>query len=670
MQRFAPVGFSSELIGPGADAPTDLTVERKTLMLFSELGLPETIVQAASDAGYTQATPIQAEAIPVLLAGHDLIGCSQTGTGKTAAFAMPLLAQLDRQQTSPQIVVLTPTRELAIQVAQAFEQYAQGMDRVRVLAVYGGAAYQPQLSALRRGAQVVVGTPGRLIDHIKSGALSLETVRALVLDEADEMLRMGFIDDVQWVLSQVPEPRQIALFSATMPEPIRRIADQHLNQPHSITVDRAQKSAGTIRQQHMVVFPKNKVEVLCRLLEVESTDGVIVFVKTKLGTVDLTDRLVARGFQATALNGDIPQAQRQRAVEKLKAGEIDILVATDVAARGLDVDRISHVINYDLPHDQEAYVHRIGRTGRAGRQGAAILLVSPSQRHVVRSLQRATGTEIEAINQPSVEAINQHRAERFKQRITEALDSRQIGTMTSLVQQYCQQTEREPSEVAAALAVMAIQDRRFFATQLEEPQLPPAGKGPRSGKRSESSDRFNDSREPRDFRDSRGQRQPHAQRQSHGGYRGGGETSQRYRLEVGRSHGAQPGNLVGAIANESGLAGSDIGRIDMFDHFTIVSLPADLPPAVLQSIGRTWVAGRQLRLSPDTHPASRSHDAGRGARQNKRPFGKAFGKAPYAGKAGGGKPYAGKPYAGKGGPATAGKFGKKKKAWKQAALGE
>ncbi len=659
-------------------------------MLFSELGLPETIVQAAAAAGYSQATTIQADAIPVLLAGHDLIGCSQTGTGKTAAFAMPLLAQVDLAQASPQILVLTPTRELAIQVAEAFEQYGQGLSKLRVLAVYGGASYQPQLTALRRGVHVVVGTPGRLIDHIKSGALSLETVRALVLDEADEMLRMGFIDDVQWVLSQVPQQRQIALFSATMPGPIRQIADQHLRQPHSITVDQTRKSADTIRQQHMVVYPKNKVETLCRLLEVESTDGVIVFVKTKLGTVELADRLIARGFQATALNGDIPQAQRQRAVEKLKAGEIDILVATDVAARGLDVDRISHVINYDLPHDQEAYVHRIGRTGRAGRQGAAILMVSPSQRHVVRSLQRAAGTEIEAISQPSVELINQRRADRFKEQITAALESRQINTMTSLVQQYCEGTERPAAEVAAALAVMAIQDRRFFAHPIEEPNLPPAGKAAR-GERREFPERREFSerrREEGDFsrgRDhatrehdapARGGRAPFARDREDGhghrdsAHRGhaarGGDGIQRYRLEVGRIHGAQPGNLVGAIANESGLAGSDIGRIDMFDHFTIVSLPADLPPQVLQSIGRTWVAGRQLRLSPDTHPAGRGDDGGKRPFRSKTPFG--GGRPPAAGR-GAPRPFVAKSAAAKGSTAP-GKFGKKKKVWKKAALGE
>lgn len=576
-----------------------LQTERPT-MQFSELGLPEPIVRAATDAGYTEATQIQADAIPIILAGHDLVGCSQTGTGKTAAFAMPLLAKVDLDKKSPQVLVMTPTRELAIQVAEAFEQYGAGLGKLRVLAVYGGAAYQPQLSALRRGVQVIVGTPGRLIDHIKQSAIKLDDIHSLVLDEADEMLRMGFIDDVKWVLSQVPSERQVALFSATMPGPIREIAEKHLRDPKSITVDKSRKSAQTIRQQHVVVSPKHKVETLSRLLEVETTDGVIVFVKTKLGTVELADRLVARGFNAAPLNGDIAQTQRQRTVEKLKEGEIDILVATDVAARGLDVDRISHVINYDLPHDQEAYVHRIGRTGRAGREGAAILLVTPSQRHAVRSIQKATGQTIEQIEQPSIDVINKHRADKFKAQITASLESKQLEVLAGLVDGYCQETGQTADKVAAALAVMAIGDRRFFARALDEPS-------------------FTTAREPRrdrpDFdrgdapRGDAGRGEP-----SRGGFgkpdfarksRPGDGSMERFRLEVGRIHGVQPGNLVGAIANEAGLGGSEIGKIDIFDHFSIVSLPAGMPEGVFESLSRVWVSGRQLRLSRDNHPSAR-----------------------------------------------------------------
>ncbi len=549
-------------------------------MQFSELGLPEPIVRAATAAGYSETTSIQADAIPILLAGHDLVGCSQTGTGKTAAFAMPLLAKVDLQLKSPQVLVLAPTRELAIQVAEAFEQYGSGLNNLKVLAVFGGAAYQPQLSALRRGVHVIVGTPGRLIDHIKSSAIDLQSVHSLVLDEADEMLRMGFIDDVKWVLSQAPEKRQVALFSATMPGPIREIAEKHLRDPKSITVDRSQKSAQTIRQQHVVVSPKHKVETLSRLLEVEQTDGVIVFVKTKLGTVELADRLTARGFNAAALNGDIPQAQRQRTVEKLKDGEINILVATDVAARGLDVDRISHVINYDLPHDQEAYVHRIGRTGRAGREGVAILLVTPSQRHAVRSIQRATGQTIEQIEQPAIELINKTRSEKFKAEIAVAMESRQLATLADLVEQYCTETGQEPAQVAAALAVMAIGDRRFFARPIEEPSFATKPGRKERGDR----DRGDFVKRPRSSGDS---------------------AMERYRLEVGRVHGVQPGNLVGAIANEAGLGGAEIGRINIFDHFSIVDLPAGMPPAVFDQLSRTWVSGRQLRLSID----SRSNDS-------------------------------------------------------------
>jgi len=586
-------------------------------MLFSDLGLPEPIVRAATDAGYTDATQIQADAIPILLAGHDLVGCSQTGTGKTAAFAMPLLSKVDLNKKSPQVLVLAPTRELAIQVAEAFEQYGAGLKNLRVLAVYGGAAYQPQLSALRRGVQVIVGTPGRLIDHIKSSAIKLDDIHSLVLDEADEMLRMGFIDDVKWVLSQTPENRQIALFSATMPGPIRDIAEKHLKDPKSITVDRSQKSAQTIRQQHIVVSPKHKVEVLCRLLEVETTDGVIVFVKTKIGTVELADRLIARGFNAAPLNGDIAQTQRQRTVEKLKGGEINILVATDVAARGLDVDRISHVINYDLPHDQEAYVHRIGRTGRAGREGAAILLVTPSQRHAVRSIQRMTGTTIELIEQPSIEVINQHRSSMFKARITKALESRQLATLATLVEEYCTETGQSPTQVAAAIAVMSVSDRRFFARPLDEPTFAPQRDNRRQSGDFVRRDSASADRPQRDFSKREAFRND-SQRDdaNRGGFnkgdfagkksRPGDSAMERYRLEVGRVHGVQPGNLVGAIANEAGLGGSEIGKIDIFDHFSIVALPAGMPESVFNALSQTWVSGRQLRLSRDSQAAART----------------------------------------------------------------
>lgn len=581
-------------------------------MSFAELGLPEEISRAAQEAGYTEATSIQSEAIPVLMSGRDLVGCSQTGTGKTAAFAMPLLAKVDLDNKVPQVLVLAPTRELAIQVAEAFEQYGSNLKKLRVLAVFGGAAYQPQLSALHRGVHVVVGTPGRLIDHVKQNALNLSEIHSLVLDEADEMLRMGFIDDVNWILSQTPTTRQVALFSATMPGPIRQIAEQHLKDPHSITVERSQKVAQTIRQQHVVVSPKHKVEMLARILELEETDGVIVFVKTKIGTVELSERLAARGFNAAALNGDIPQAQRTRTVEKLKSGEIDVLVATDVAARGLDVDRISHVINYDMPHDEEAYVHRIGRTGRAGRDGAAILLVTPAQRHIVRSLQKATGQTIQQVDGPSIDAINAKRSEEFKQRITLALESRQLPTFTKLVDQYCEETGKPANEVAAAVAAMYHGKRPFFAKPMEDDF---------SGSRRDSfeprgrNDRFNREFTPREHRDDRPaprrddsrrddnrdgekrfsekrefSRRGDAPMRSNAGM-------QRYRVEVGRAHGVQPGNLVGAIANESGLTGSEIGRIDIYDQYSIVSLPEGMPGSVFDSLKGAWVSGRQLRLS-------------------------------------------------------------------------
>ena len=571
-------------------------------MLFTELGLPEEISRAAAEAGYTEATSIQSEAIPVLLSGRDLVACSQTGTGKTAAFAMPLLAKIDLEKKSPQLVVLAPTRELAIQVAEAFETYGSQLKKLRVLSVYGGAAYQPQLASLHRGVHVIVGTPGRLIDHVKSGALDLSSIHSLVLDEADEMLRMGFIDDVKYILSQIPDDRQIALFSATMPGPIRDIADKHLSDAHSITVERSQKVANTIRQQHVVVSPKNKVEMLTRILELEETDGVIVFVKTKIGTIELSERLATRGLNVAPLNGDIPQAQRTRTVEKLKSGEINVLVATDVAARGLDVDRISHVINYDMPHDEEAYVHRIGRTGRAGREGAAILLVTPAQRHIVRSLQKATGQTITQVDAPSIDAINAKRAEELKQNIKLGLESRQLSTFQTMLQQLCEETGKPAIEIAAAVAAMHIGKRPFFAKSIDDEfsgsrrdSFEPRGRGERSSddfapREHRRDDRFSDSRsgEGRGF-----DRQPSR-----------GNTSsrdrvpmQRYRVEVGREHGVQPGNLVGAIANESGLSGSEIGRIDIYDQYSVVGLPEGMPPSVFESLKNAWVSGRQLRLS-------------------------------------------------------------------------
>lgn len=440
-------------------------------MQFSQLGLSEPLLAAAEAVGYSTATPIQAAAIPVLLSGSDLVGCSQTGSGKTAAFALPLLAHLDPARRVPQVLVLTPTRELALQVAQSFQRYGSQLAGLSVAAVYGGAAYGPQLTALRRGVQVVVGTPGRLIDLIKQHAVDLQHVSHLVLDEADEMLRMGFIDDVHWILSRAPARRQVALFSATMPPPIRAIADQYLQAAESVTVQQPAHSKTSIEQRCLVVPAKQKTEMLRRLLEVEPTDGVIVFVKTRLATVALADRLVACGFRAAPLSGDVAQAQRQLTVEKLKSGRVDILVATDVAARGLDVQRISHVINYDLPHDSEAYIHRIGRTGRAGRSGVAILMVSPAQRRAVAALQRATDSRLRWVDPPSVQQINRQRTERFHQRISEALADRQLETLSAVVEQYIAASGESPGRVAAALAVMVQGDQRFFSREIETPQL-------------------------------------------------------------------------------------------------------------------------------------------------------------------------------------------------------
>jgi ATP-dependent RNA helicase DeaD len=421
---------------------------------FRDLGLGDALLQTLSEVGYETPSPIQAATIPPLLAGRDMVGQAQTGTGKTAAFALPVLSRLDLSRTKPQALVLAPTRELAIQVAEAFQRYATKLPGFHVLPIYGGQSYGPQLAGLKRGVHVVVGTPGRVIDHLERGSLDLSQLTTLVLDEADEMLRMGFIDDVEAVLKKTPPTRQIALFSATMPTQIRRIAQTYLRDPIEISIKNKTTTAANIRQRYWYVSGMQKLDALTRILEAETFEAMIIFARTKQGTEELAQKLQARGFGAAAINGDVQQQQRERLIQNLKDGKLDILVATDVAARGLDVERISHVLNYDIPTDTEAYVHRIGRTGRAGRNGDAILFVAPREKRMLQAIERATRQPIAEMQLPSVEAVNDQRITKFKQRIADALASDDLGPFRQLIEQFEQERNIPAVEIAAALARM------------------------------------------------------------------------------------------------------------------------------------------------------------------------------------------------------------------------
>lgn len=529
-----------------------------TLESFQDLKLSESILSALNDLGYENPTPIQAQTIPPLLEGRDIIGQAQTGTGKTAAFALPILSHLDITNHRPQVLVLAPTRELALQVAEAFQEYGKYLNGFHVLPIYGGQSYHIQLKQLRRAAHVVVGTPGRIIDHIKRGTLKLEDVRYLVLDEADEMLRMGFIDDVEWVIDQTPDQRQIALFSATMPQAIRKIAQRHLNNPIEISIKAKTKTADTIRQRFWSVSGYHKLDALTRLLEVEDFDGMIVFVRTKVATLELATKLEARGYNTAPLSGDVPQHQREHTVERLRKGGLDILVATDVAARGLDVDRISHVINYDVPHDPEAYVHRIGRTGRAGRKGEAILFVTPREKHLLSALERSTKQKIERMEMPSTEMVNNQRVARFKQQITDTLAKENSAFFVQLLEQYEQEHNVPAIEIAGALAKLLQGDEPLL---LEEKAV-----AQRRGR-----DRENE---------------PSA-----------GVRMERFRVAVGRNQQVKPGHIVGAIINETGIENHRIGRITINDDHSTVDLPAGIPQDTFELLKRVSVLGHPMNIA-------------------------------------------------------------------------
>nr|MBX2849976.1 DEAD/DEAH box helicase [Acidiferrobacterales bacterium] len=468
--------------------------EASTDLLFTDLGLSDDLLKSITEQGYERPSPIQAEAIPPLLEGRDLLGQAQTGTGKTAAFALPLLGQVDASKKVPQLLILAPTRELAIQVAEACQQYAKHLKGINVLPIYGGQSYSIQLKQLKRGTQVIVGTPGRVMDHMRRKTLSLDNLNALVLDEADEMLRMGFIDDVKWVLEQSPPDRQIALFSATMPREVKKVADQHLQNPVHIKIASKTATAASISQRYWIVRGTNKLDAITRILESEETDGVIVFVRTKNATVELADRLAARGFRSEALNGDVVQATREKIVDRLKKGKLDILVATDVVARGLDVERISHVINYDIPHDTESYIHRIGRTGRAGRAGKAILFIAPREKRMLGSIERATKQKIEPMDLPTVQDINQTRTQRFKDKISSAINDENLDFFSQLVAELQQEKEVSSEQIAAAAA---------FLAQGETPLILDEKAISRDAMKSDSRSKSNSSRSPRGDRGDR-----------------------------------------------------------------------------------------------------------------------------------------------------------------------
>ncbi len=596
-----------------------------TDVLFNELGLSEPVLKSIKDQGYENATPIQAATIPLLLEGRDVLGQAQTGTGKTAAFALPLLSMIDIDQRDPQVLVLAPTRELAIQVAEAFQQYAHHIKGFHVLPIYGGQSYDIQLRQLKRGAHVVVGTPGRVMDHIRRKTLNLSGLKTLVLDEADEMLRMGFIDDVKWVLEQLPEQRQIALFSATMPAVIRKIAQSHLKNPQHVTIKDKTTTAPTIRQRFWMVSGRNKIDALTRILEFEPFDGMIIFVRTKTATDEVAERLEARGYAASALNGDVKQSQREQIVNRLKSGKIDIVVATDVAARGLDVERISHVINYDIPHDTESYVHRIGRTGRAGRKGDAILFVAPREKRMLYSIEKATNQRVEQLEMPTTEDINNLRIADFKQRISDTLAADGLELFAGIVEQYEQEHNVPAQEIAAALAFLAQGDKPLLikdvpGTRPQREARPARFEEPEDKRRSMRNLR---SERVEDFTAADDKPRREKPRREIGAPERGKD---RYRLEVGSNHGAEARNIVGAIANEVGLESEFIGQIHIADTYSTVDLPEGMPSAIFQQLKQLYVCGQQLNASleetggagfkrPVKRKQFRPGDADRGAKR-------------------------------------------------------
>ncbi len=545
---------------------------------FAELQIHPDVLQAVADVGYETPSPIQAATIPVLMAGSDVVGLAQTGTGKTAAFAIPILSKIDVDSKVTQALVLAPTRELALQVAEAFSRYGARLPHITVLPIYGGSSYSVQLSGLRRGAQVVVGTPGRVIDHLDRGTLDLSHLDYLVLDEADEMLQMGFAEDVERILADTPEYKQVALFSATMPAAIRKITAKYLHDPVEVTVKAKTATAENISQRYIQVAGPRKMDALTRILEVEPFGSMIVFVRTKQATEEVAERLRARGFSAVAINGDIPQAVRERTIAALKDGSVDILVATDVAARGLDVDRISHVLNYDIPHDTESYVHRIGRTGRAGRAGNAVLFVSPRERHLLKAIEKATRSKLVEAELPSVDDVNAQRVAKFRDSITDALGAPGFDLFRAMIEEYSRGNDVPLADIAAALALQTRDGAEF----LMAPESPP------EARRREKPDRPAKADRPI--------------RRADGAFA-------TYRIDVGKRHKVMPGAIVGAIANEGGLHRSDFGHISIKDDFSLVELPPTLPRDTLEALEKTRIQGLPINLRLDRGPAGRGRES-------------------------------------------------------------
>jgi ATP-dependent RNA helicase DeaD len=540
-------------------------------LTFADLQIHPSVLQAVVDVGYETPSAIQAATIPAMMAGSDVVGLAQTGTGKTAAFAIPILSKIDTTSRTTQALVLAPTRELALQVAEAFGRYGAHLPEINVLPIYGGSSYGVQLAGLKRGAHVVVGTPGRVIDHLERGTLDLSRLDYLVLDEADEMLQMGFAEDVERILADTPEYKQVALFSATMPPAIRKITTNYLHDPVQVTVKAKTTTAENISQRYIQVASPRKMDALTRVLEVEPFEAMIVFVRTKQATEEVAERLRARGFSASAINGDIPQAQRERTIAALKDGSLDILIATDVAARGLDVERISHVLNYDIPQDTESYVHRIGRTGRAGRSGAALLFVTPRERHLLKAIEKATRSKLSEAELPTVEDVNAQRVAKFRDSITDALGASGIELFRSLIEDYERENNVPMADIAAALAAQARDGEQFLMTE------PPP-----------------DMRR----RDDRPQRKDKPDRKPREGLA-------TYRISVGKRHKVGPGHIVGAIANEGGLHRSDFGHITIRPDFSLVELPAKLPRQTLKALENTRISGVKINLQPDRGPGNR-----------------------------------------------------------------
>ena len=573
-----------------------------TLENFESLGLNAPILQALKDIGYESPSPIQAAAIPFLQQGVDIVGQAQTGTGKTGAFALPLLNQLDLSVAQPQILVLTPTRELAIQVAEAFQVYARHLKGFHVVPIYGGQNMGTQLKLLKRGAHVVIGTPGRIMDHLRRKTLPLDAIKSLVLDEADEMLNMGFLEDVEWILEQTPSNRQVALFSATMPKAIRDIAQRHLRNPEEVKIKTATTTVPTIEQSYWQVRGVHKLDALTRILETEDFDAVLIFVRTKSETVELAEKLEARGYAAAALNGDMKQSAREQTVEQLKNSTLDIVVATDVAARGLDVQRITHVINYDVPYDTESYVHRIGRTGRAGRKGRAILFVTPKETRMLRLIEKATKQQITHMELPSKQAIANRRLEKFMQRIMDVISKEDLGFLTTVVERLETEHALDSRDIAAALAHI-VQGKQPL--QIVEKEAPFAKEGtakkePKERKpKSEFAEAAKSRHKPESHMQAQGEKAPRLKKFPD-------IEMVRYRLDVGRAHGATPKDIVGAIANEAEIESQYIGHIKLYDDYSTVDLPEGMPKELFQLLKKVRV--RQQKLNISLYEGGESYD--------------------------------------------------------------